>query len=230
LGAIVDLTELRAANAALVASLGEKETLLKEVHHRVKNNLQVIASLLRLGRGYVNDPAALSVFNDSIARVHSIASVHEHLYQAPDLSQIEMASYLEALVRELLRANSTHLRVNAQVLAQELRFDMDRCVPIGLIVSELTTNALKHAFKQQSGVPPVIVVALSERDDDYELCVRDNGSGLGQRSVDGSLGLRLVGNLVKQLGGQHRVENDHGTACYVTFPKATLEEEERAKS
>lgn len=220
LGALVDLTELRAANAALVASLAEKETLLKEVHHRVKNNLQVIASLLRLGRGYVTDAAALSVFNDSIARVHSIAGVHEHLYQAPNLSQIEMGSYLEGLVRELVRANSTQARVSAQVLAQALRFDVDRCVPIGLIVSELVANALKHAFKQPRSVPPVIVVALSERHDAYELCVRDNGDGLGQRSLEGSLGLRIVGNLVRQLNGQHRVESDHGTAWYVIFPRS----------
>ncbi len=226
LGAVVDLTELRAANAALVTSLGEKETLLKEVHHRVKNNLQVIASLLRLGRGYVTDRAALSIFDDSIARVHSIAGVHEQLYQARDLSRIEMASYLNGLVRELVRANSTQARVSAQVIAQALRFDVDRCVPIGLIVSELVTNALKHAFKQPRTAPPVIVVALSERDDGYELCVRDNGDGLGERSLDGSLGLRIVHNLVKQLNGEHRVESDRGTAWYIDFPKATLEAEE----
>jgi len=226
LGALVDLTELRAANAALVTSLSEKETLLKEVHHRVKNNLQVIASLLRLGRGYVTDSAALSIFNDSIARVHSIAGVHEQLYQARDLSRIEMASYLDGLVRELVRANSTQARVSAQVIAQTLHFDVDRCVPIGLIVSELTTNALKHAFKQPRTVPPVIVVALSEHEESYELCVRDNGDGLGERSLDGSLGLRIVSNLVKQLRGEHRLEIDHGTAWFISFPKATLEAEE----
>jgi PAS domain S-box-containing protein len=228
LGALVDVSELRAANAALVTSLGEKETLLKEVHHRVKNNLQVIASLLRLGRGYVTDSAALSIFNDSIARVHAIAGVHEQLYQARDLSRIEMASYLEGLVRELVRANSTQARVSAQVIAQTLRFDVDRCVPIGLIVSELTTNALKHAFKQPRTVPPVIVVALSEREEGYELCVRDNGDGLGDRSLDGSLGLRIVSNLVKQLRGEHRIESGDGTAWYISFPKATLEAEESA--
>jgi PAS domain S-box-containing protein len=222
-----DVTELERARAerdsahsALVESLAQKETLLKEVHHRVKNNLQVIASLLRLGRGTLQDSAALTVFNDSIARIHSIAMVHERLYQSHDLARIEMSEYLRGLLNELVRAHTTRHRVATDVLAGRLFMDMDRCVPIGLIVNELVSNALKHAFGGQPPRPPAIVVALREAAAGYELEVRDNGVGIDAPAhTSQSLGVRIVTSLAKQLGGSHRVEQDGGTRWVISFPR-----------
>jgi two-component sensor histidine kinase len=194
--------------------------LLKEIHHRVKNNLQVVASLLRLGRSYVKDPGALSVFNDSVARVHSIALIHERLYQTKNLDRIEMAGYLHGLVSEITRANATADHIGTQVLVEKLFFDLDRCVPIGLIVNELVANALKHAFAERPPAPPVIIVALHEGTHEYALVVRDNGRGLNpEKRREGSLGLRIVESLAKQLGGKLRLEQEHGTAWHVTFSK-----------
>lgn len=220
LAIIRDVTEAARAREALVESLAQKETLLQEIHHRVKNNLQVIASLLRLGRGYVQDPGSLSVFNDSIARIHSIALIHERLYQSPDLDRIEMSEYLRGLLSELIRANTTHHRVATQVLVDRLFLNMDRCVPIGLIVNELVSNALKHAFGTDPPRPPAIVIGLAESAANYELVVQDNGvgfDGIGPR--EGSLGLKIVASLAQQLGGEHRVVQERGTAWSVVFPK-----------
>lgn len=223
---IRDVTELEraqkerdAAHAALLESLGQKETLLKEIHHRVKNNLQVIASLLRLGRDYVADAAALDVFNDSIARVHSIALIHERLYQSKDLDKIDLANYFEGLVTELVRANTTHAPVAARIECEHVFLDVDRCVPIGLIVNELATNALKHAF-EGSPRQPDLLVSLVERNDDYELIIQDNGIGLTDGSPrEDSLGLMLVSNLVRQLRGKHAMEQANGTRWRIVFPK-----------
>jgi len=223
-----DVTELEQArrdrdnaHGALLESLGQKETLLKEVHHRVKNNLQVIASLLRLGRGYVTDTKSLTVFDDSLARLHSIALIHEQLYQSVDLGRIEMNRYLPDLVAELMRAASTQHRVATQVRAAPIFLSMDRCVPLGLIVNELVNNALKHAFNGPVlARPPRIEVSLTESEDGYELLVADNGSGVDpEKSRQSSLGLRLVASLSRQLGGSHRMQEHTGTVCRVVFPK-----------
>lgn len=223
-----DVTELEraraerdAAHRKLLESLGEKETLLKEIHHRVKNNLQVIASLLRLGRRNVHDERAQQVFDDSIDRVHSIGLIHERLYQSTDLDRIDMAPYLQGLVSELVRANTMQHQVRASVLCAPLFLAMDQCVPIGLIVNELVSNALKHAFKgSKPGRAPVLVVALAEHNGGYELSVRDNGCGLAPSEVpESSLGLRLVASLTQQLQGEHHVESSDGVEWRVTFPR-----------
>ncbi len=215
-----DVTEERGAKQALLESLSQKETLLKEIHHRVKNNLQVIASLLRLGRNYVADPGALCVFDDSIARVHSIALIHERLYQSKDLAVIDLPAYLQGLVSELVRAGTSDRRVRAEVEADPVALDIDRCVPLGLIVNELVTNSLKHAFSDGAVAEPQVSVRLHERGSSYELSIRDNGRGMGSAAQrEGSLGLLLVSSLVRQLRGQHRESDDGGTHWRVEFPR-----------
>lgn len=208
------------AHAALLESLSQKETLLQEVHHRVKNNLQVIASLLRLGRGYVHDRPSLGIFDDSIARLHSIALIHEQLYQSADLGKIEMSRYLRDLVTELVRANTTLRRVAAHVDADRIFLNVDRSVPLGLIVNELVNNALKHGFRAPGTTAPRLVVTLTESATRYELVVADNGAGIDPALArDNSLGLRLVASLAKQLGGTHHIVHGEGTSCQVVFPK-----------
>lgn len=214
------------SEARLIESLAEKETLLQEIHHRVKNNLQVIASLLRIGRGYVKDAHSLSVFNDSIARVHSIALIHERLYRSHDLARIDMGDYLRGLLAELVRANATQQRISTQVLVDRQYFDIDRCVPIGLIVGELVSNALKHAFNTASSAAPTISISLEERPASYELTVRDNGVGIDTSLArEDSLGLRIVASLVKQLDGEHRVESVGGTVWRIHFPQRSRDTE-----
>lgn len=231
-----DVTELErtraerdAVHAQLIDSLHEKQTLLQEIHHRVKNNLQVIASLLRLGRRYVKDRDALNVFDDSIARVHSIALIHERLYQAENLSKIHMPTYFDGLVGEIVRAHSTSHRLKVQVRCDDLFFNMDRCVPIGLIVNELVSNALKHAFsKSVAAERPEVSVDLSATGENCALVVRDNGAGMtGSGDKRDSLGLRLVASLTKQLHGESNMVSENGTEWRVVFPSSTVRNEEQ---
>jgi len=231
---IRDVTELRRAHderdqahRALLESFTQKVTLLKEVHHRVKNNLQVIASVLRLGREYVNDPKSLDVFNDSIARVHSIALIHERLYQSEDLDRVDLATYLRGLVAELRRANASPFFVDTVVTVDQVFLDLDRCVPVGLIVNELVTNAFKHAFVGNRGDSRCVTVSFVASGADYELRVSDNGVGLpaGQNSHE-SLGLLLVSNLVRQLRGSHSLIAANGTSWAIVFPIHAHEDSE----
>lgn len=215
-----DITEREAVQAALRRSLGEKDTLLQEVHHRVKNNLQVVASLLSLqGRG-LTDPTAREMFNATRHRVSAIALLHEGLYRSSDLGSIELEAYLKGLVRELVRASADPNRPPAIVCsAPGVHTDMDTAVPLGLIINELVANALKHAFKNRA--PGLVAVRLSAKDGHAELEVKDDGAGLPPDFAPGraeGLGLRLVQNLAHQLDGLLTYTSEQGTTWHVRFP------------
>ena len=156
LGTVTDISGRKAAEGAVHraaaranSSLAEKEVLLNEVHHRVKNNLQVIASMLSLGARRFKDPEVRRVLGESRLRVQSIALVHEQLYQSGDFAQIDLDAYLAALVHNVLTAQSTS-RTRAHVIPHGAKLPLDRAIPCGLIVTELVTNALKHAFTDPS--------------------------------------------------------------------------------
>jgi len=204
----------------LTASLREKEVLLKEVHHRVKNNLQVISSLLNLQARHVLDPQALEMFKESQNRVRSIALFHEKLYQSRDLAHVEASEYLKTLIANLLAAYGA--RPSALVLdvgEEEVLLGVDVAVPLGLVVNELISNALKHAFP--GGHLGQIRVELRRVEETRcRLSVIDNGVGfpsnLDFRRAP-SLGLQLVCTLVDQLGGAIELIRSGGTKFSVTF-------------
>ena len=208
------------SEVAIRSSLREKETLLKEVHHRVKNNLQVIASLLRLQSRYLKDEQDRAMFEESQNRVHSISLVHEKLYRADDLARIDFCDYLVTLTRGLADGwRGAGVPVEIIVEAAGVHVGVDVAIPCGLIVTELVTNALKHAFPNvASGEIRVAVVA--EPKGWLELTVRDNGVGMPE-NVDlrrpGSLGLELVGSLVRQLGAKVEIGRSGGASFRVHF-------------
>jgi PAS domain S-box-containing protein len=204
----------------LKAALREKEVLIKEIHHRVKNNLQVISSMLNLQALHLPDAEARSMFAESQGRVQSIALVHESLYQSKDLSSVSFVEYLRSLVSAVFQAQSTPGgRIEAQVDAAEMRLPVAIAIPCGLIVNELVTNALKHAFPgRREGK---IRVRLRRCDDDrVELTVADDGVGLPEDqdpSRAKSLGLDLVYTFAEQLGAEVRVRRESGTEFVLTF-------------
>jgi two-component sensor histidine kinase len=212
--------EVLRSEQAVRLSLREKETLLKEVHHRVKNNLQVIASLLRLQSRYLQDDASRAMFQESQNRVHSISLVHEMLYQAPDLAQVEFANYLLTLTKNLSESWSASVgSVDIEVAAIGVLLAVDIAIPCGLIVNELVTNALKHAFPD--GRPGSIRVSAAWQPDGLlQLAVQDNGIGL-RENLDvrraGSLGLELVATLTRQLRAKSVVKRDGGTTFEISF-------------
>lgn len=205
----------------LEAALAEKEVLLKEIHHRVKNNLQIISSLLSLQSSRLHDPFALTQFQDSQDRIRSMALIHESLYRSRGLARIEFGSYLRDLTGHLLlsyRAQPNSISLTAT--APEVYLDIDLAIPCGLLVNELVSNALKHAFPDgRSGE-----IRVEIRDDDnehYRLIVQDNGIGFPD-GVDfrktGSLGLQLVNSLTRQLGGRIELGVGAGTTFMIRFP------------
>jgi two-component sensor histidine kinase len=215
--------EVIRSERAVRASLREKETLLKEVHHRVKNNLQVISSLLNLQSRHLTDEASRTLLEESQDRVHSIALVHETLYQSGDLAQIEFSEYLSSLVAHLTNSwGSEASGVRISVEASGVRLPVDVAIPCGLIVNELVTNSFKHAFPHTArGTVAVRVSAAQERR--IRLVVSDDGVGLPEKvdvAKSGSLGLELVAALARQLRASVQVTRQSGTTFELRFEVA----------
>jgi PAS domain S-box-containing protein len=218
-GAMVDVTSRVAAEETLRDSLHEKETLLREVHHRVKNNLQIIASLLHFQAKKVRDPSDLAAFTEGRDRLRSMILVHEKLYQSRDLSRIDLGGYLQALVRELQRSNSSGgQRFEVRVTADKLLLPIESALPCGMIVCELLTNAFKYAFPEdQNGEADVSVAA---KEDQVVLSVSDSGVGLPagfDPEHTSSFGWQLVRNLTTQLGGTVTIDSRSGTHVTIAF-------------
>ncbi len=215
--------DLSLANTSLTNSLAEKDVLLKEVHHRVKNNLQVISSLLNLQSGYIKDPTALQVFIESRNRVRSMALIHEKLYQSADLSRIDFEDYIRTLSNGLLAGFvGKGSKVHISVEVEKIMLPVDSAVPCGLIVNELVTNCFKYAFNAETGGQ--IQISMRRVDDkDLLLRVSDNGVGF-PKDVDfrntESLGMQLVTTLAEQIDGTIALMNGTGTTFEITFPEA----------
>ena len=222
---VTDISDRKVAEARIRASLKEKEVLLQEVHHRVKNNLYIISSLLKLQAKSVQDEKALEIFKDSQNRIRSIALIHEKLYHSPDLANINFADYVRSLTLDIARSYSLNSRfVQFHVHVIDVFLNVDVAIPCGLIINELVSNALKYAFSaEQQG--NITVDLHRGQGKSYELVVSDNGVGL----PDGfdfrqshSLGLRLVCNLAEQLSGQIELDRSEGTCFKITFlPETT---------
>lgn len=218
---VCDITDRKRADSSLRASLNEKDVLLREIHHRVKNNLQVISSLLNIQSRSTQDRQALAALNESRDRVRSMALVHEMLYQSSELAEISFTNYLHSLTARLLRNNSAEARlVKLDIKAAKITLKLDEAIPCGLLVNELVTNSLKHAFPP--GRRGIIELEFNETSTEYHLNVCDNGVGIPPK-IDihktDTLGLRLIHMLVEQLNGKISLTRDHGTKVIIVFPK-----------
>lgn len=198
----------------------EKETLLKEIHHRVKNNMQLISSMLHLQAEAVSDPVLAQFFIESQSRVKTMAMIHEKLYQSKDLSRIDFSDYLRTLALSLLRSYGLS-NVTPVIEAEEMILGVNLAIPCGLIVNELISNTMKYAFP--SGGAGRLHVTLARVDDHLiRLTIGDDGvglpAGLDPESTT-SLGLKLVHILVQQLNGALRIDTMQGTRFVITFPE-----------
>ena len=202
-----DLTDvIISENQMLQSSNKEKEALLKEVHHRVKNNLQIVTSLLNLQSHAIKDPATKEIFETSLNRIKSMASVHEMLYQSDDFSKIEYQAYLTSLVVGLLnsvKGENTHIKLNLS--AKDVHLNINTCIPLGLMITEIITNALKHGnLNEQNG--HIYVNLVKGDDSSYMLTIGDNGKGVPDEvnlNTPTTLGLQLIASLVDQLSGSY---------------------------
>lgn len=212
--------EIAEQSKVIQTSLTEKETLLREIHHRVKNNLQIISSLLNIQSENIEDPNVLSSIKEGQSRVQAMSLIHSNLYQSEHINNVNIETYLKELVAylsEMFAGQSKNIEI--EVDAHEIEFDIDTAIPLGLIVNELVSNAYKYAFdNQQQGKVQIKVKALNKTD--YELNVKDNGKGLPDNfdpAKSKSLGLKLVKNLSKQLRGKFKSSSSNGAIFVVTF-------------
>jgi two-component sensor histidine kinase len=212
--------KLRVSVGTTEAALKEKEILLRELHHRVKNNLQVITSLLSLQCGKLHDQTSRELFKECQQRIYAIALVHEKLYRAPSLGDLDLASYFRDLVQNLLRCYCVKSAdVKPRIIVEEASVGIDHLIPCGLIVNELVCNALKYAFPQ--GRSGEVCVELRRIGGYVSLRVADDGVGglpSGVLSVNG-VGQQIVKALVDQLSGKLEWANGRGTSATVTFPE-----------
>ncbi|MDY0170057.1 MAG: PocR ligand-binding domain-containing protein [Thermoguttaceae bacterium] len=227
-GVVMDITGIQKAQESLNASLAEKEVLLKEIHHRVKNNMQVISSLVALQADRSPDDRMRTVLQDVTHRVRSMALVHEKLYESSDMARVEFAEYVQSLLGYLWHAHATASGVRLVTDLEPVSLSVNAAVPCGLILNELVSNALKHAFRGRAAGE----VAVSLRDSpDGRVClrVRDNGTGLPPdfdwRQAD-SLGLRLVQILAGQLRATVEVSGGEGTEFSVTWEMRSHEQDQ----
>lgn len=216
-----DITERKEAEDQLRLSLQEKEVLLKEIHHRVKNNMQVISSLLDLQSVQITDPRARAPFRDSQNRIKSMALIHERLYQSPDLARIDFTDYLRILVPRLFDSyQTTDQQVSLRLEAEEISLEVSQAIPCGLIINELIANALRHAFP--GGRQGQLLLSMEKTaGDEIALVVADNGVGLPEEVDLGkasTLGLQLVQVLTRQLKGSVAVDRSAGTRFELRFP------------
>ena len=217
-----DISESKRAEEQVRTSLHEKEILLKEVHHRVKNNLQIISSLLNLQVRHVQDPVAVQAFQDSRSRVRSMALVHERLYQSASLARIDISEYVRSVAADLVHSYGADQRIRLRVDVDMVELGIDTAVPCGLLVNELVSNALKHAFP--GGRLGTITLELRAHGDArWRLRISDDGvgwpEGLDPRDTT-TLGMQLVVTLTDQLGGTLQRLPGSGTAFEVVFREA----------
>ena len=216
----VDVTERMRAEEKLKESLAEKEVLLKEVHHRVKNNMQVISSLMNLQAQYTNKRELQELFKESQARVRSMALIHEMLYRSHHLSNINLAEYTENLISDIIRTYCmTPGSITVTSNVNKITLGLETAIPCGLIIHELISNSLKHAFPgARKGTIKLDIV--QEDDGQYRMLISDDGIGFSEaqlKNSTGSLGLSLVNILTRQLHGRVDHLEAPGTSYVITF-------------
>jgi len=216
---IRDVTDRKITEQKLQKSIKEKEMLLKEIHHRVKNNLMIISSLLNLQSGYIKDENSKLIFMESQNRARSMALIHERLYQSTDLKNIDFGEYIQTLANDLYNTyvmDQNLIKMNIET--DKLNLDIDTSIPLGLILNELVTNSLKHAFSP--GEKGTINITFKRQDNKYILEVKDNGKGLPKNmeyNTAGSLGLSLITNLSEQIDADLEYIGKSGTLFRVSF-------------
>jgi two-component sensor histidine kinase len=224
LASIIDITERRRAQQRLEDTLLEKTVLLNEVHHRVKNNLQVITSLLSLQADYAADPRLRAILAESCGRVKAMALTHQLLYERKDYSKLDLGDYLDRLIQSIratYRAAEGRINLHLALPPESVHLDLERTIPCGLLVNELVTNSFKHAFPNER-CGEISIELVDGEDEHIHVSVADDGVGLPPESElakGSSLGLQLVQLFVEQLHGVLEIKRESGTCFCMSIPK-----------
>ncbi len=220
-----DVTERKNFEARQQRDLDEKTVMMQEIHHRVKNNLQTISSLINIQAGQIADRRAAGYLQDMSMRIYAMGELHKRLYQGGDLSNVNLKEYCLDLVNQLRSSYAgDSVDVDVEIVSADIFSNMDTAIPFGLILNEAVTNAFKYAFSSGTGE---IIIKIDRNEDDYQLVVQDTGPGFPPDVLDGSrrgLGFQIMELLTTQLGGEIRFENHMGAAVNVNFARVVKEE------
>ncbi|MFK8105096.1 MAG: histidine kinase dimerization/phosphoacceptor domain -containing protein [Saprospiraceae bacterium] len=215
--------KIKGQNEIIHNALNDKNLLIQEIHHRVKNNLQVISSLLSLQSNFIKDENAKKAITDGRNRIKSMAILHQNLYREDNITGVNIKNYFSNLVKEIFNSYQLNKRdIELQLDIEDIVLDVDTVVPIGLITNELITNALKYAFVEQT-TQAIIKVVLKEKEDNYSLVVSDNGIGIDddilERDPNESFGQLMIHAFIAKLKAQMNFDNKNGTKVLITIPK-----------
>ncbi|MBS1598333.1 MAG: tetratricopeptide repeat protein [Bacteroidetes bacterium] len=217
--------ELKEKNQSLQKLLEEKEWLMKEIHHRVKNNLQIVISLLNTQLKYVHSDDAIQAISESMQRMQSISLLHQRLYQSDSTAVVEMRSYIEELVSYLEGSSGSTQNIIFKMDIDEIEFDLAQAIPVGLILNEALTNAIKHAFAQNKN--NMVAVSLKKQNGRHiVLHINDNGKGIPEHvdlGTSNSMGIRLIKGLTRQLNGKLKIQNKGGLLIQIDFSTKPVE-------
>jgi PAS domain S-box-containing protein len=215
-GISLDLTEINLCQEKVNKIIQEKDILIKELHHRVKNNMQVISSMLNLQSNLIHDTKLKSIFSDSQQRIKSMASVHDLLYQASDYSTINFKCYLENLITDVINSfKAPEQEIRLILKTDDIQFSLNKAIPLGLLINELVTNSIKHGFKNRNKCKIFIQLNCKQKTN-FELIYKDDGIGFQKETKisDDNLGMMLLENLTDQLDGQLFRKTTFGKTCY----------------
>ncbi len=216
---VTDITQQKKAEQYTKATLQEKEILLAEIHHRVKNNMAVISGLIGLQSNYVEDEKAKELFEESRNRIHSMALIHDKLYQHETFAKIDFCAYINDLVNHIKTSyNYSDTKIKFEIICNDILLDIKNAVPCGLILNELISNAYKHAFRERE--EGEIKIVCTKMGDKFTMMVADDGVGYNAEAAlkkSNSLGLTLINALVEQVGGKLNTTHHSGTAYYISF-------------
>ena len=215
---LIDISDRKKAENEIKSSLKEKEALLREIHHRVKNNMQIISSLISLQSAEVSDEKLVSLYKETENRIHSMALVHENLYQSHDLSHIDLWQYVQNLVEDLIYSYGVSNAIETEIEVPSIEVNLETAIPLGLIINEMVSNSIKHAFPDKKG--KIMVKLEIDSDENLILMVSDDGVGLPKDSDIDSIkkfGLKLIQALIQQLDGKLTFESKNGTTFCIKF-------------
>lgn len=215
---------LEAKNKEIAKQNAERELLLKEIHHRVKNNLQIISSLLSMQTRSLQDTKAKDAMKESQSRVKTMALIHEKLYQYDNLAKINMKEYMQQLSDFLTQTYRSEKQIRVNIDAEDINLDMDMAIPLGLITNELLSNSLKYAFQDKDG-GEILITFIETEPGKYKLAVRDSGVGIDENldiENSKSLGLKLVRTLTRQINGHLRISSNPGACFEIDFREESL--------
>jgi PAS domain S-box-containing protein len=212
-----DISKLKKSEIRLKDSLSEKEVIFRELNHRVKNNLQIIASLMHLQEVNTDNDETVDKLRESESRVKTMAIIHEKLYESPDFADINFKLYIDKLIYDILYTYGKNDTIKTHLNIEDINLNIDTAIPLGLIINELVTNSVKYAFPDSEGT---ITITLKSINNEMELIVADDGIGINKEiNFDNlnSLGLEIVKNLVNQLNGTIEMISDGGTVFKIRF-------------